>query len=265
MNQVTKILHLTDLHLFGDPQTKLIGINPLQTLQQVVGKITADTDNGSADLLVLTGDVSQDFSLASYEIAAKILEDIKCPMAATMGNHDHLSAFTQIFSTPTKIVDINSSNWRVLILNSHWPNHVNGNLTDTELTFLQENLDKSADRPIIIFLHHHILSVNSNWLDKLNLYHDSQFLKIIDQYKNIKAVVCGHIHQDTTILRKNVVFLSTPSTSWQFTLGSNDFKLDNLMPGYRWINLYEDGTIQTEVIRIPQNEAFVPDMNSKGY
>jgi len=94
----------------------------------------------------------------------------------------------------------------------------------------------SSDQPTIIFIHHHVLPIDSNWLDRINLRNASEFLAIIDQYKNVKAVVCGHVHQDTTIYRQDVIFLSTPSTSWQFAVKSYNFSLDNLMPGYRWIN-----------------------------
>ena len=102
-------------------------------------------------------------------------------------------------------------------------------------------------------------------LDKINLNNSSQFLEIIDQYQNIKAVMCGHIHQDTHINRQGVEFYSTPSTCWQFTPKSHGFKLDTKMPGYRWITLNENGTLQTEVIRIEHDEALIPDMKSTGY
>ena len=37
------------------------------------------------------------------------------------------------------------------------------------------------------------------------------------------------------------------------------------MPGYRWIDLHEDGSFETRVCRIPYNEDFIPDLSSKGY
>jgi len=267
MNQAAKILHLTDLHLFGDQKTTLVGINPLQSLQQVIDKILNELQQKKPDLIILTGDISQDYSLASYKITTKILQQFSCPIATTMGNHDYLSSFIKIFGDPTQIVTkiSNLTNWRILLLNTHWSDHVGGQLTDNDLTFLQKSLSLDSRQPVIIFLHHHVLPIDSNWLDKIKLQNSSQFLEIINRHKNVKAVVCGHVHQDTSILYKGITFLSTPSTSWQFTVRSRDFKLDDLMPGYRWINLYEDGTIQTEVIRIEHNDAFIPDTNIRGY
>ena len=264
MSQVTKILQLTDFHLFGDQQTKLIGINPLQTLQHVLAKVTIDISKNYPDLVILTGDISQDYSLESYKIVTKNFQFFQCPVVATMGNHDYFPMFNKVFGNPTQIITKISSatNWRILILNSNWPKHVDGQITGNDLIFLQKNLEMSSDQPTIIFIHHHVLPIDSNWLDRINLRNASEFLAIIDQYK---AVVCGHVHQDTTIYRQDVIFLSTPSTSWQFAVKSYNFSLDNLMPGYRWINLYEDGTIKTEVVRIEHNDMFVPDTSSRGY
>ena len=267
MSQVTKILQLTDFHLFGDQQTKLVGINPLETLQHVLAKVSTDILKNYPDLVILTGDISQDYSLESYKIVTKNFQFFQCPVVATMGNHDYSPAFTKVFGNPTQIVTkmSTSTNWRILILNSNWPKHVDGQLTDDDLIFLQKSLETSSNQPTIIFIHHHVLPIDSNWIDKINLHNAAKFLEIIDQYRNVKAVICGHVHQDTVIYRQDVIFLSTPSTSWQFAVKSPNFRLDNLMPGYRWINLYEDGTIQTEVVRIEHNDMFVPDATSRGY
>ncbi len=267
MKRPAKILHLTDLHLFADQKTTLVGINPLHTFQKVVTKILDGLQQNRPDLVILTGDISQDYSLLSYKMAIKTLQQFSCPIATTMGNHDNFSSFTSIFNNPTQIVDhiANITNWRILLLNSHWAEHVDGKISKADLIFLQEKLAEDTTKPVIIFLHHHVLPVASTWLDKIKLQNSEQFLDSISKYKNVKAVICGHVHQDTTNLYNDVTFLSTPSTSWQFALKSHNFRLDNTMPGYRWIDLHEDGTIKTEVVRIEHDDTFIPDTTSKGY
>lgn len=262
-----KILHLTDLHLFDNQKTKMVGINPLETLQTIVKKISDGFQQNRPDLTVLTGDISQDYSLESYKTAAKILQQLPCPLVTTMGNHDYASSFAKVFDNSTQLVTKIShlTDWRILLLNTHWAEHVEGQLIDTDYAFLQEKLAEDTKHPVIIFLHHHVLPVASLWLDKIMLQNSPRFLEIVTQYKNVKVIVCGHVHQDTSAVYKDVAFLSTPATCWQFTVKNNGFKLDTLMPGYRWITLGEDGTIQTEVVRLDHNDAFVPDINSKGY
>jgi Icc protein len=267
MNQPTRILQLTDLHLFGEEQTKLIGFNPYQSLQQIMKLVAKSVEETPSALVALTGDVSQDYSLKSYEIATKIFSNFSCPIAATMGNHDHLSTFAKIFGDPAqesnKLFDF--GNWRLVFLNSHWPERVGGRLAKEELDFLSKILADSHDKHVMVFLHHPALSVDSAWLDNIKLSNASELLEIIDQYQNIRAVVCGHVHQEAKATRFGIDYLSTPSTSWQFAVDSDDFKLDTLMPGYRWIDLYDDGTFKTQVVRIEHNEEFIPDLNSNGY
>lgn len=229
--------------------------------------VTDNIAKQTPSLLTLTGDISQDYSLASYKTAKKLFCNFPCPIAATMGNHDYPPTFTEFFGNPEQ--DINKlftiDNWHILLLNSHWPEHVGGQLAQIELDFLRRVLATSLKQHIMIFLHHPVLPVGSHWLDNIMTSNAAQFLEIIDQYQNIKAVICGHIHQKTNISRRGVSYLSTPATSWQFAVGSYDFKLDTLMPGYRWIDLYKDGTFQTEVVRIDYDATLVPDLKSKGY
>jgi Icc protein len=262
-----RILQVTDMHLFGDPKTNLIGFNPYQSLQRVMLSIADSTAKNPPSLLASTGDISQDYSLASYKTAKKIFHNFPCPIAVTMGNHDYTPAFTDLFGDPTqennKLFTLN--NWSILFLNSNWPEHIGGQLAQTELDFLSSALQASYKQHVIIFLHHPVLPVGSYWIDKIMTNNAAQFLKIIDQYHNIKAVICGHIHQETNISRLGVTYLSAPATSWQFAVQSYSFKLDTLMPGYRLIDLYKDGTLQTKVIRVDYDAAFVPDLSSKGY
>jgi Icc protein len=45
-----------------------------------------------------------------------------------------------------------------------------------------------------------------------------------------------------------VRLISTPSTGAQFLPETEAFMLDTLPPGYRWIGLMPDGSIDTEVV-----------------
>lgn len=267
MNQPIRILQLTDLHLFNDQQTELIGLNPYHSLQQVIALVTNSITTKQPSLIALTGDISQDYSLASYETAAKIFYDIPCPIIATMGNHEHPETFTRFFNDPTKDINkiVTLDNWLLLFLNSHYQKHVDGQLAKKELDFLQQNLTTTTKENVIIFLHHQVISIASTWLDKIKLNNALQLLEIIDQHPNVKAVICGHVHQATNVYRRGVSYLSAPATSWQFVLKSPDFKLDSLMPGYRWLDLYADGTFQTAVVRVAHNDLFIPDLKCKGY
>jgi Icc protein len=55
------------------------------------------------------------------------------------------------------------------------------------------------------------------------------------------------VHQAGDRTRNNVRFLSTPSTCAQFLPSSDFFALDDRPPGMRWLELHEDGRIDTEI------------------
>jgi Icc protein len=104
-------------------------------------------------------------------------------------------------------------------------------------------------------MHHHPLPMGSAWLDGVALRDAAAFWSIIDAHKQVRGVVCGHVHQESDQARNNVRFLSTPSTCAQFLPGNEFFALDDRPPGLRWIELYADGRIETEVAWVPQPRA----------
>ncbi len=72
--------------------------------------------------------------------------------------------------------------------------------------------------------------MGSTWLDGVALRDADAFWDIIDEHKNVRAVVCGHVHQQNERLHNGVLFLSTPSTCAQFLPKSEFFALDERPP-----------------------------------
>ncbi len=61
-----------------------------------------------------------------------------------------------------------------------------------------------------------------------------------------------------------VALMASPSTCVQFAPGSAGFKADDQPPGYRWLELRADGSIETAVSRVTDAEFFV-ELDSGGY
>ena len=80
----------------------------------------------------------------------------------------------------------------------------------------------------------------------------------------MKAILWGHIHQQLDAQRSGVNLFATPSTCIQFLPKSNDFAVDTISPGYRWMKLFSDGSIDTGVVRTTDFE-FELDLKSNGY
>lgn len=262
-----RILQFSDMHLLGNSTAKFLGLNVDQTFKAVVQYAYQTTQFMPPNLVLLTGDLSQDYSLASYEMIAKACRVFSCPVIAILGNHDDPLIFKRVLSKSKIDIltkDFLLAEWHILLLNSHWEGQVAGRLNEEELSFLEKSLHDHLKTPTLIFLHHQILTVECQWVDSLRLANYEEFLAIIDRHQQVKGVISGHIHQENSSTRKNIDFLTTPATSWQFAPHTAAFKLDNIMPGYRWIEI-DGSNWLSEVVRIPFNKNFVPDLNSLGY
>ena len=80
----------------------------------------------------------------------------------------------------------------------------------------------------------------------------------------MRAVIWGHVHQTFDQLRKGVRLLSTPSTCVQFLPNSEEFAVDMIPPGYRWLELYPDGTFETDVVRLQTIPGEI-NLGTRGY
>ncbi len=265
-DKVMRIFQMSDIHLFANKDQTLLQLNTYDSFHAVLNSVTALLQKHKPDLIVLTGDLSQDSSSESYQYLIDSMQNFACEIAWLPGNHDVTITLNKTLGKSYFNPDrhLLKKNWQIILLDSHQDGKVAGFLDDVQLNFLRNNL-QSCNKPALIMLHHHVLPVGSVWLDKLNLINSEQFLQIIDQFPQVKGVVCGHVHQASAQTRNNVLFTSTPSTSIQFKPLSDKFALDAEMPGFNVFDLYEDGRIRTIVSRIAYNADYLPDLNSIGY
>jgi Icc protein len=82
----------------------------------------------------------------------------------------------------------------------------------------------------------------------LGLRNSDDFFEVIDRHDNVRGIAWGHVHQASDHERNGVTLFITPSTCAQFLPNSDVFKMDTRPPGYRWLNLMPDGSIETEVV-----------------
>ena len=84
MSGTIRIAQVTDCHLPADPRQGYRGINPYKKLQSLLQKVK----DIKPDLLLASGDLSEDGSRQSYEALRQFLEPLDVPVLALPGNHD---------------------------------------------------------------------------------------------------------------------------------------------------------------------------------
>jgi len=255
---MTTLLHITDTHVYADAATLLKGIAPHDSVAAVLAH--ARRKFPSPDAIILGGDMAQDEAAATYLHIADMLQGWQAPFMVTPGNHANITGLNNYLIPALAAYSGYSDNlqlprWQVITLNSHAPGKVAGLLGDDELAKLDRLLAEARPGHTLIALHHHPVPVASRWLDQIGLDDRQQFWHIIDRHKHVRAVLCGHIHQEYDGMYNHVRVLGTPSSCVQFRPRLDDFALDNVSPGYRWLELQPDGGIDTGVERI---DGFIP-------
>jgi len=257
-----RLLQITDCHLGSQPGEKLLGMDTDQSLYDVLQMVQA---NESPDMILVSGDMSNDGGVRSYQRFLDIMERYfpNTPMAWLPGNHDDPMNMDQVENLPIESHCVRGG-WNMIFLDSRIPMEEGGDLTVNELERLDKQLSAYRRLPSMVFLHHQPVPVGSEWLDQYVVRNNRAFFRVIDRHPHVKAVCWGHVHQYFNAERKGVKLLATPSTCIQFLPNSKDFALDSAMPGYRRFELHANGHFETSVSRI-KDKVYKIDFASSGY
>lgn len=257
------LVQLSDSHLFADSSGRLMGMDTQDSLQQVVELVLKEQP--AINLVLATGDLSQDGSVESYQLFRQLTSPLAAPARWLPGNHDELSAM-QSACTGSDLLKpiIDVGNWRITLLDSSIPGAVPGYLSDAQLAQLERALSEAPERHHLICLHHHPVPIGSQWMEPIGLRNPEALFRVLDRFSQVRAVLWGHVHQEFDQNRRSVRLLASPSTCVQFAPGSEDFQVDNTAPGYRWLRLFTDGRFETGVSRLV-GFSFEIDDSIRGY
>ena len=261
--ETLRVVQVTDTHLFGDIGGKLLGVPTYDSMQAVLAQL--DDFEFSADALLVTGDLSQDGSEQSYRLLDDALERYQSPVFWLPGNHDAPHNLEKVGREKDRLHKvIRAKHWQIVMLDSQVEGAVFGQLKQSELDLLEQALIEEPELHTLVCLHHHPIRMNSEWMDNIGLRNRSELMDILAAHDNAKAVLWGHVHQSCDGYVNGVRLMSTPSTCIQFEPQTSDFSLDDVAPGFRWLELHKDGRISTGVERL-SNVSFDVDRTQTGY
>ncbi|MGJ7095266.1 3',5'-cyclic-AMP phosphodiesterase [Vibrio hannami] len=260
-----KLLQLTDTHLFSTTDGCLLSVNTLDSFHAVVQEVI--NRKHEFDAILATGDISQDHTAKSYCRFEQGIYPLEKKCLWLPGNHDFKPNMSSVMPSDQICSDEHAlvgEYWQIIQLDSQVTGVPHGRLNDQQLSLLKEKLTAYPERYTLVLLHHHPVLVGSAWLDQHTLYDAESFWNIIKEHNNVKATLCGHVHQEFDERHFGVRVMATPSTCVQFKPDSQDFALDAKAPGWRTLELKSDGTIDTQVHRLDGTE-FFPDFSAGGY
>lgn len=206
-----RILHLTDTHLFGDASLHYGSVDTEAHLRRAL----AHVGSRPFDLVVVSGDISEDGTEASYRKAARLIGDwagargIRTVFA--MGNHDRREVFRAVLGggqpqagerelpgeDPARPVAsvATQHGWRVIVLDSSVPGRGYGALQDEQLAFLRAEVRTAAEHGTIVVIHHPPVDARTDLLRALALAErDARELLDAVGGTDVRVVLSGHYH-----------------------------------------------------------------------
>lgn len=182
-----RLVQITDLHLHADTDARSRAGIPYRQFLAVIDAVRQE----QPDIVIVTGDVSQDESAEAYELATEQLNALSCPWYWLPGNHDQPG----LMDTAHPLAEcVELKEWRLLLLDTQLPGHPSGALGRDKLAALMAQLEKSSTSTVIA-MHHPPVDVGATWMDAINLQDKADFWAVLSGYPQVKMVLFGHAHQ----------------------------------------------------------------------
>ena len=244
-----RVLQITDTHLRSRDDQRLLGVDTADTLRAVLAQAFAEA---TPDLLVASGDLAHDPEPESYRRFLALLGEFHQGATVCLpGNHDRLEPLARILRSPE---GMRLGDWEVLGFDSHADDRPEAEFSAADRAALETRMRASTASYLLLVCHHPPLDVGCPWLDKDRIQSGGELLDWLAGDTRVRAMAFGHVHQVVESRHGDIVLLGSPSSCFQFAPGSDRFTIDqsagSRQPGYRWLDLRDDGTIVSEVRRV---------------
>lgn len=241
-----RLIQVSDPHLGATRDYRLAGIETYETFRQVLAEVASG--GAQPDMIYATGDIASSGAQEAYRLFGEQMQFLEIPYGWLPGNHDDLAIMQENLSSVSYWPLLELGSWRVVSLNTAVPGEVGGKLAESELTFLEQVLNAEPYNPFVLFMHHPVLPVGCDWLDKQRVANADDLQKIVNSAGNVHSVFSGHVHQEFVGRWAGCDIYTSPSTCFQFAANSRNFSLSDQAPGYRWIDLQPSGCLETGVV-----------------
>ena len=218
------IAQISDTHLAGWGK-KTFGIAPMaENLARCVEHI--NNLNPQPDVVLVTGDISNNGLKEEYERAANILNRLHYPFYVIPGNHDDRSTLMSVFdqracpSKSDKFLNyvIEGYDIRLITVDSTIPDAPGGEICEERATWLDERLNEAETQPTIIFMHHPPVNFGVAETDIDGFIGAERLATIVEKHANIERILCGHIHLPALVQWHGTVVSTAPSIGMRLVL-----------------------------------------------
>jgi len=204
-----KILHISDTHIGSG---KYFNKDSLET-------VFKELDEEDYDLLIHSGDVTQDGKLDYYRKAQKFLKRIDIPYVIIPGNHDKrsggISLYQDYIGPPSGVEEVGDS--VIIYVDSAIHDSNIGRVGMVKYDMIKNALGEHTDKPIkIVVLHHHTIPIPMAGRERNVLSNAGDLLDLFLK-SDVDLVISGHRHYPNVYRIENTVFVNAGTVSGRKT------------------------------------------------
>jgi 3',5'-cyclic AMP phosphodiesterase CpdA len=223
----TILVQLTDLHIREPGRLAYRRVDTSRYFRAVVDSVLALNQRPHA--VVISGDLT-DFGrpveYASLQQQIAPLEAARLPVYLMPGNHDDrdelrrsFPAHAYLFGGAVVQFAVDIGPLRLLALDTCVPGRSEGALDRERLAWLQAQLDASADRPVVIAMHHPPFQTLIGHMDKIGLLAGAAELEaLVARHPNVERILCGHLHRAIDVRFGGTIASTAPGPAHQVCL-----------------------------------------------
>lgn len=232
-----KIAHITDIHLPADRASRVHDADTYDVLARMLSKIA----EAKPDMVLVTGDISDDGGVEPYAALNQLLEPFPNTMVIP-GNHDLCPGYSKYFEdAPYQVRKMNG--WTFLALNT------------AELTISNDTISacqrimEEEDR-VFLATHHPLVTVGTPFFDEMFALEDrDERWRQLKPYPSLKAAVFGHIHFRHHSQEGHVQVIGTPAVSFEILGNPDDTEIEiRKRHGFQYLTLSDTVTAEPHYI-----------------
>lgn len=204
------------------------------------------------DLLLLTGDITNDESVEACRRVRSILSTLDAPIVATPGNHDDRDAVQSVFTEPH---DRQIGGWRIILADTLVPGRISGRIDVPELL---DRLGPEGDRPTLLAMHHPPIGTSTK--EWFVLQGSAGLVSALSSRRDVVVVAAGHLHEAFHVVLSATSYIGCSSTWYSLAHHGDDFTASLGHIGAVAYRLHPDGTWQWWRMPRPEGTQAQPPM-----
>ena len=212
-----KLVQISDLHIGG--------LFKRDTFNTIVKEVNDDI---RPDVIIISGDLTDDGLLFQFEQARKEINRFSCPnLIVFPGNHDYRHTgyllFKKFFPFTKQIYEFDD-NIVVVTLGTARPDRDEGEVGHRQNLWMEETLSKYHNvKTKIVAMHHHLIAIpDTGYTNVVGILDAGDTLRACLE-SNVDLVLCGHKHRP-----------------WVWNLGSLKIAYAGTACSWRYRGVFED-------------------------